>query len=109
MASTFAIKRNDRREPIERTLKGSNGLAVDLTGATVKFLMRLHGSAVLKVNAAATVVSAVGGQVRYSWTAADTDTAGVYDAEFEVTFSDTTKQTFPNAEPIAVMVYEDLG
>jgi len=105
----FLIKRGDRREPIERVLRGSDGNPVDLTGASVRFIMKtLEG--VVKVDAGATIVGTPSaGRVRYSWGATDTDTAGPFRAEFEVTFGDGTKQTFPNKDFIAVLVVEDLG
>lgn len=105
---TFYIKQNDRREPIERILLGSDRLPTDLTGATVKFLMRNVAGAVI-VDAAGTIVSAAAGHVRYSWGAGDTATSGVYQGEFEVTFGDGTKQTWPNGEYIVVTVVDDVG
>jgi hypothetical protein len=61
---------------------------IDLTGATVKFQMRPPGvGTTLKVDAAATVVSAATGQVSYTWSGTDTDTEGLYVAWFEVTYS----------------------
>lgn len=63
-----------------------DGDAFNLTGATVKFRMRLESSSTLKVDANASVVGdATNGNVRYDWQAADVDTAGEYVGWWRVT------------------------
>lgn len=73
----------------------SDGVAVNLTGATVKLQMRPVGASTLKVDTAATVVSAPAGTVRYDWAALDVDTAGYYVAWWRVTLSGGTIQDTP--------------
>jgi len=68
-----------------------DGVAYDLSGSTVKFKMRAVGSSTLKVDAAAVVVSAAGGLVRYDWAAVDVNTASVFVAWWEVTTTATGK------------------
>jgi hypothetical protein len=75
----------NRNPSITETILNDNGTAHNLTGQTVKFKMRAVGSATKKVNAAATVVSAAAGTVRYDWAALDVDTAGQYLVWWEVT------------------------
>lgn len=67
------------------TLTDNTGAVVNLTGATVRFRMRSLGSATLKVDAVATVVTPASGTVRYDWSGTDTDTGGEYLAWWQVT------------------------
>jgi hypothetical protein len=46
--------------------------------------------------------------VQYDWSAADTATIGTYNAEFEVTYGDSSIETFPNNGFISVVVTDDL-
>lgn len=106
----FYIKQNDTVQRITRDLKDAFGSPVNLTGATIKFSMRVKPAGAVKVNgAAATIVIAGIGRVRYNWIAADTNTADEYEGEFEVTFSDGTIQTFPNDGNIPIIVTDDVG
>jgi hypothetical protein len=109
MAVDFYIKKDDQLPEIEATLRDADLVAVDITGNIgVRFIMAAKGGAV-KVDASATVVSAVGGVVKYSWQEPDTDTAGNFIAEFEVEFSDGRLETFPNSTNINIKVTPDLG
>ncbi len=104
----FQIKRNDLEPSIYGTLYNADGTLVNLTGKTVTFVMRNRGGASAKVNAAATIVSASGGEVRYDWTGTDTDTSGSYLAEWQTTSSGRS-QTYPNAGYITIDIIDDLG
>ena len=111
---TFTVARGDLLPPITAACTYSDGSIVDLSTVTSpKFIMRLASAADLatpKVNATATVVSGPAGTIRYTWAGTDTDTAGTYIAEFEVTIGGK-KITIPNrkSDKIIVLVTEDLG
>lgn len=92
----FYIKQNDTSPALKVELKASDGTAINLTGATVHFHMRDIETQVVKVDSAATVTQATQGHVQYNWQTGDTNNAGVFEYEFQVTYSDSTIETFPN-------------
>lgn len=108
--TTVYMKQNDTAPALTATLKDADGVAIDLTGATVVFNMRQRSDSSVKVNrGAVTLVVAASGQVKYPWQAGDTDTVGVFDGEFEITHADTTVQTVPSKDYIKVVIKDDLA
>lgn len=105
--SSFKIKTNDTSPKLNVTLKDASGNLINLTGTSVRFHMKKYGASSLKVDAAADIVDEEG-QVRYSWAAGDTDTAGSYYGEFEVTYGDSSVETFPNSGYFTILIKEDL-
>lgn len=104
----ITVKQNDRRPPASQTLKRGTTV-VPLTDATgVTFKMRYEGKKDLKVNTAASIVDAANGGVKYNWQEGDTDTPGVYYAEWEVIWSDGTPETFPTLGYEIVLITGDL-
>lgn len=75
----------DTEPSITATLKRS-GAAESLVGATVKFQMRKEDDKRYTVNAAASIVDAALGQVKYVWGASDLNVPGEYLVQWEVTF-----------------------
>jgi len=105
----FTIKQNDDSPAFERTLSDSSGTVINLTGSTVRFHLYDQTKDTAKIDAAATITDAANGVVVYTWAAGDTDTVGWYWGEFEVTYSDTTVETFPNSGYISVKVTPELA
>ena len=108
----FVIKQGDLLPIITAVLKDAAGLPVDLSGLSVKFIMRQVYADTNKVNAAATVDAdqvTNKGKVSYAWEGTDTDTAGVYWAEWQVMFSGSKPETFPNDSHMVVRVEGQLG
>lgn len=93
--ASFYLKQGDRLPRLRATLKNGGNAAIDLTGATVQFRMRLKGGTDLAVDAPATVTGATVGEVEYAWADGDTDDVGQFDCEFIVTFPGDLVQTIP--------------
>jgi len=104
----FNIKQNDTSPSLQATLKDANNNRISLAGATVRFhLKALDGT--IKVDAAMTITDDTGGVVQYDWQAGDTDTAGSYYAEIEVTYNDGAVETFPNNQNLAISIRPELN
>lgn len=104
----MTIKRGDTRTCIKAVLKDARGAPVDLTDCSVGFHMApLSRPAV--ISRAAHVEDAAAGEVWFVWAPGETDTAGVYRAEFEVVYQDGRRETFPNDGYISIQILEDLG
>jgi len=78
---------------------------INLTGATAVFRWRPVGADTW-VNEEAATIPVVSGTptLRYAWKTGETDTPGLYEAQFVVTYTDTTIETFPNATFITVSI-----
>lgn len=109
MSNEFSIKRNDTMPSIAASLEDSDDSAIDLTGATVRFLMTPIGESTAKVDAAAIITDAANGKVKYDWQSEDTDTLGTFVAEWEITYSSGGIETVPSNGWTTVRVKEDLG
>ena len=66
---------------------------INLTGATVRLKVRAVGSTVIKATIVGSVTDAVNGRVAFQWSSSALDTAGTYEAEVEVTYTNGTVQT----------------
>ncbi len=71
--------------------------------------MKKNGATSASVDADATILNADAGSVKYVWTATDTATAGSFQAELEVTYTNGAIETFPNDQSISIVITEDLA
>lgn len=103
---TFTMKRRDTSPALIYRLKP----AVSLAGASVVFNMRRRGgTAVISRKAASIEGNPSAGTVRYDWEPSDTGSVGIFEAEFEVTYTDGTVETFPNSGFITVQIAGDIA
>ena|SRR5687767_4441670 len=108
--SAFKIKRHDVGPPLRMFVMQNDEQSFDFTGYTQpRFIMRSIDASLPKVSAVAAIDDAVGGVLRYDWVPADTNTAGRYQAEFELIDPTGKKRTFPVDEYAYVEVFEDLN
>lgn len=104
--TTVNIKQNDTKGIFIDTLTVDD-VAADLTGCTVRFLLRKPG---LVIAQAATIeVPEVSGNVSYQPVLADVSETGKYQQEWEVTFEDERILTFPNGDYNIVFIVDDIG
>ena len=103
---TFRLKRGDTSPALRFALSPAT---VNLAGATVVFNMRSVGGVPVISRAAASIVTSSPPVVEYIWTAEDTAAPGLFQAEFEVTYTDGAVETFPNDGNITVQISGDLG
>ena len=109
-APTFYIKQNDTRPELDVFLRDDKDRSINVTGATVKFNMRNSADTTVKIDTGSvTTVSSTAGRVKYSFTAANTDTAGNFEGEFQVTFVGGQVETFPNDGYIKVIITDDVA
>jgi len=109
------IKQNDTRPYARATLyeDQAESIVLDCSVAEVSgvtFTMKVQGGAV-KIDTADADLTTDGtdGKVEYHWAAGDTDTTGLYDAEFEVTFVGGGTQTFPHDSNLLIEIVPELS
>ena len=103
-ASTFTIRQNDQEPEIGGQILQS-GSPVDITGATVAFLMRpVNTSGVPTSYVAAIDGTPTDGRVKYDWSLGGTTAAGTYDTWFQVTLTGGDRLTLPTPGSQIVIV-----
>lgn len=102
-------KQNDTAPAIAEQLLDGTGTAVNLTGASVKFMAWFPGDATVKINQSATITDAATGKVSYTPSSTDTNTIGALMVEWQVTFSGGAVETFPNSGWQKIVVMDDVA
>lgn len=97
MTEKIKLVQGDTRPSLVTTLTDSTtGLAINITGATVRLKFRAVGSAELQATLIGVVTDGAGGVVVFDWSDSPTSldgTPGDYEGEIEITFADSTVQT----------------
>lgn len=105
----FEIKRNDLLPAISGICMAGNSVVPLVGDVSVRFKMSYRDSGIVKVDQPASIFGdGLAGKVFYEWSGLDTNIAGFFNAEFEVTFA-TKKQTFPSDHSLEVVVFPDVS
>lgn len=104
----FSIKQFDTRPILRRQLLDSEDVAVNLTGATVRFTMVSKAGVKLIDDAVCTVTDAANGWIEYAWVTGDTNTAGYHRGHFRVEYSPSNFESFPNTDYLQIEIEESL-
>lgn len=106
----FYIKQGDTQPDLVAILKDADGDAVDLSTATsVTFHMRMKNETDVLINRATIISPTVTGQVTLVWLATETETAGDFEAEFEVLWNTGKISTFPNKKHTSIQITEQIA
>lgn len=106
----FVIKQGDREPYIETTLRDQHGNPINLGGGrTVRFRMWPYGYGDVVVDAPADIIAQAGGRARYAWQEGDTDSPGLFEAEWLVTNLDGSVETYPNGGHNVIQVVRRRG
>lgn len=104
----YYSKEGDSGGVITITCKDSAGVAVNLTGCTVRFNMARQTTREARIAAAATLSDAFNGVVTYTFIAGDF-VAGTYDAEVKATFASGEIRRFPRSGSLVIEVGQAAG
>ncbi len=107
MSYDVTIKRGDTRHAIRAVLKDATGSPVNLTDCTVSFHMAPLGRSAV-VSREVDIHDALAGEVWVVFAPGETDVSCVYRAEFQVTYGDGRRETFPNNGYINIQILSDL-
>lgn len=103
------LKSGDRRPVPSVTISEHTGAPVDLSAATVMFVMYPLDGTTATVNSTATIADPLAGTCYYDWGVGETDTPGTYVSEFQVTWNDGRQLTVPSRGFIEVEIAESLS
>lgn len=105
----LTIRQGDTSPALTQAVTDPAGNMLDLTGATVTFVMRELNASAPTVNAAMAISNPTMGIVTYAWSAADTATAGFFMGEIRCTLADGSTYTYPNDGYLTIEIEENLS
>ena len=106
--TTVYLKQNDTKPDLQITVNDDQDAAIDVSNTTIAFHMN-DSTGTSKVDSAGTIVTAASGIIKYIWATGDLDTIGTYNAEFQITFSDSSILTVPSKGYLTIVVGAELN
>lgn len=109
MADELNIKQYDLQPYYYVTAQDSAGAAINLTGASIVCTMknrRTGAVAIDRQSAGINITTPASGQFEYRWQSGETDVAGEYYIEFEITPTSGGKFTLPARSIEAIVMIE---
>ena len=82
--------------PYSVQLKWDDGTNIDLIDTTVLFEMISVETGLTVISSSADIIIAIDSTVQYQWSAGETDTDGLYETRWTITFNSGKKYTIPN-------------
>jgi hypothetical protein len=110
----FHIKRNDtlpvlKMQLIDRSCLGSR-VPFDLTGVSSATFTMKNSCGDIKIMAkTAQILSFSGGVIQYNWEEDDTNESGLFDAEFQLVYTDGKRLSIPQIGSIRVEIENDVN
>lgn len=95
--NTIDIVSGDNKTELQFTLKDKTGVAVNISGFSIKFLIRKQGASTNTntSNNDCTIVTAASGIFKYTFATGDIPTSGTYLGQLQITFSDSKIHKVP--------------
>jgi hypothetical protein len=106
--SAIYIKQGNLLPIVDQVLYDSAG-PVNLASATVNFVAKNPATGSVQINSSCSVLTATAGRVQYNYTTADVSMAAVYNAEFQVSFTGSKYESFPNDGYLKFVVASKLS
>jgi hypothetical protein len=110
----YHLKRNDtlpvlKMQLIDRSCLGSR-IPFDLTGVLSATFTMKNSCGDIKIMAKnAQIISYSGGVIQYNWDSEDTSDSGLFDAEFQLLYTDGNRMSIPQIGSIRVEIENDVN
>lgn len=107
MIPDYQVKQGSTIPPLKVNLTGRDGKPADLTGATVKFIMKTF-SGVLKFDGTCEITNIRNAEVQYQWQTEDVEDADQFEAQFIIDKGNGELSIFPSHRNLIIEIVRGL-